>query len=91
MRANITPDFTLFIYRVADGVGKCFSPLFVYFLIMLAFLEKYNNDEEHKVTVFGTIKMALPVYALMGALWLLIIICWYLVGLPSGVGTYPTL
>lgn len=91
MRANITPDFTLFIYRVADGVGKCFSPLFVYFLIMLAFLEKYNNDEDHKVTVFGTIKMALPVYALMGALWLLIIICWYLVGLPSGIGTYPTL
>lgn len=91
MRANITPDFTLFIYKVADGIGKCFSPLFVYFLIMLAFLEKYNTDDEYKVTVFGTIKSALPVYLLMGGLLLLIIICWYLVGLPSGIGTYPTL
>lgn len=91
MRANITPDFTLFIYKVADGIGKCFSPLFVYFLIMLAFLEKYNSDEEYKVTVFGTIKSALPVYLLLGGLLLLIIVCWYLVGLPSGIGTYPTL
>ena len=91
MRANITPDFTLFIFKIADGVGKCFSPLFIYFIIMLAFLEKYNGDENCKVTVFGTIKTIMPVYLLMGAIWLLIILCWYLVGLPSGIGTYPTL
>lgn len=91
MRANITPDFTLFIYRVADGVGKCFSPMFVYFIIMLAFLEKYNADENHKVTIFGTMKALLPVYLIMAGLWLLIIIGWYMIGLPSGVGSYPTL
>lgn len=91
MRANITPDFTLFIYRVADGVGKCFSPMFVYFIIMLAFLEKYNTDENHKVTIFGTMKTLMPVYLIMAGLWLAIIICWYIIGLPSGVGTYPTL
>lgn len=91
MRANITPDFTLFIYKAADGVGKCFSPLFIYFIVMLAFLEKYNGDEENKITVFGTIKNLMPVYVLLGLLWLLIIICFYIVGLPSGLGTYPTL
>ena len=91
MRANITPDFTLFIYKIADGVGKCFSPMFIYFIIMLAFLEKYNGDSETKVTVFGTIKNLMPVYVLLGLLWLLIIICWYMIGLPSGLGTYPTL
>lgn len=91
MRANITPDFTTFIFKAADGVGKCFSPLFIYFIIMLAFLEKYNGDEEHKVTVFGTIKNLMPVYIILGLLWLFIIICFYLIGLPSGIGTYPTL
>lgn len=91
MRSNITPDFTLFIYKAADGVGKCFSPLFVYFIVMLAFLEKYNGDEENKITIFGTIKNLMPVYVLLGLLWLLIIICFYIVGLPSGLGTYPTL
>lgn len=91
MRANMTPDFTLFIYRVADGVGKCFSPMFVYFIIMLAFLEKYNTDENHKVTVFGTMKTMMPVYLIMAGLWLAIIICWYIIGLPTGLGSYPTL
>lgn len=91
MRANITPDFTLFIFRIADGVGKCFSPMFVYFIIMLAFLESYNNDENCKVTLFGTMKTLMPVYLILGGLLLLIIICWYMIGLPSGLGTYPTL
>ena len=91
MRANITPDFTLFIYRVADGMGKCFSPMFVYFIIMLAFLEKYNTDENYKVTVFGNLKALMPIYLIMAGVWLLIIICWYIIGLPIGVGTYPTL
>lgn len=91
MRSNITPDFALFIFKVADGIGKCFSPLFIYFIIMLAFLEKYNGDENRKVTVFGTMKTIMPVYLLMGLVWLLIILCWYIVGLPSGIGTYPTL
>lgn len=91
MRANITPDFTLFIFRVADGVGKCFTPMFVYYIIMLAFLEKYNRDENCKITVFGTLKTLMPVYLIMAGLWILIILCWYLIGLPSGIGTYPTL
>ena len=91
MRANITPDFTLFIYRVADGVGKCFSPMFVYFIIMLAFLEKYNRDDNYKVTIFGSLKKLLPVYLIMAGLWLLILISWYMIGFPSGIGSYPTL
>lgn len=91
MRANITPDFTLFVFKVADGIGKCFSPLFIYFIVMLAFLEKYNGDEETKVTVFGTMKNLMPAYLLLAGIWLLIIICWYIIGLPIGVGTYPTL
>lgn len=91
MRANITPDFTLFVFKVADGIGKCFSPLFIYFIIMLAFLEKYNGDGETKVTVFGTMKNLMPAYLLLAGIWLLIIICWYIIGLPIGVGTYPTL
>ena len=91
MRANITPDFTLFIYKVADSVGKCFSPLFIYFIIMLAFLEKYNGDENHKVTIFGTMKSLMPAYLLFAGIWLLIIISWYIIGLPIGIGTYPTL
>ena len=91
MRANINPDFTQFIFRVADGVGKCFTPMFVYFLIMLAFLEKYNYNQEHRITVRGTMKMIMPVVITITCLWLIIILCWYLVGLPIGIGSAATL
>ena len=61
MRSNINPDFTQFIFKVADGIGKSITPLFAYYLIMLALVNKYNSDSDFKVTVFGTMKMILPV------------------------------
>lgn len=91
MRSNITPDFTQFIFKTADGVGKCFTPLFSYFIIMLAFLQKYNDDQNYKVTIFGTMRLIMPIVLLTFGLWLLIILGWYIIGLPTGIGTYPTL
>ena len=90
MRANINPDFTQFIFRIADGVGKSFTPLFVYFLIMIAFLEKYNYNQE-RITVRGIMKKIMPVVITISCLLLIIVLCWYLVGLPIGVGSNSTL
>ena len=91
MRSNITPDFTQFVFKAADGIGKAVTPMFVYFIVTLAFLEKYNTKENNKITVFGTLKTILPCVLLFAGLWLLIIVGWYIIGLPIGPGTYPTL
>jgi len=91
MRSNITPDFTQFIFKAADGIGKCLTPMFVYFIVTLAFLEKYNTKENNKITVFGTMKMLLPYILMFALIWLIILIGWYIIGLPIGPGTYPTL
>ena len=91
MRSNITPDFTQFIFRAADGVGKALTPVFPYYMVMIAFLEKYNYDEENKITVFGTLRMILPVILTLILVWILILVGWYIVGLPMGTGTYVTL
>lgn len=91
MKSNITPDFTQFVFRVADGISKSISPLFIYFIIMIAFLEKYNENDKYKVTIFGTIKLIAPIVGIFILIWLLIIVGWYMIGLPIGLGTYPTL
>ncbi|MEG2311152.1 MAG: AbgT family transporter, partial [Bacilli bacterium] len=91
MRANINPDFTQFIFRVADGIGKSITPFFVYFLIMLAFMEKYNYNSENKITVRGTMKLIMPVVITVTCVWLVILLCWYLIGLPIGIGSAATL
>lgn len=91
MRTNITPSFTQFIFRVADGIGKCITPFFAYFMIMLAFLEKYNTKDNVKITVFGTLKLIIPTILLFIGVWLLIILSWYIIGVPTGPGMYSAL
>lgn len=91
MRANITPDFTQFVFKVADGIGKVVTPLFVYFIIMLAFLEKYKNDEKQRISVLGTMKMLTPVVLILGGLLILFIVLWYVIGIPIGIGTNATI
>lgn len=91
MRSNITPDFTLFIFQIADGVGKAFTPLFTYFIIMLAFLEKYRTSEKQQVSIFGTLKALLPTILSFAFLWIMILVLWYLMGLPLGIGVYSTI
>ena len=92
MKANITPDFTQFIFKAADSVGKSITPFFVYFIVMLAFLEKYNNKESNKITVFGTLKLLSPTALMIMVIWLLIVIGWFVIGLPLGpTAAAPTL
>ena len=91
MRANITPDFTQFLFKAADGIGKSISLFFVYFIIMVGFLQKYNAERKEEITLFGTLKILFPSILLFTIVWILIIIGWYLVGLPLGMNTMPTL
>jgi aminobenzoyl-glutamate transport protein len=60
MRSNIAPNFTQFVFRVGDGIGKSLTPFFAYYMITLAFLEKYNTKENVKITVFGTLRLLMP-------------------------------
>ena len=92
MKANITPDFTQFIFKAADSVGKGITPFFVYFIVMLAFLEKYNNKESNKITVFGTLKLLRPTVLIFAVVWFIIVIGFFVIGLPLGpTATAPTL
>ena len=91
MKANITPDFTQFIFKAADSVGKGMTPFFVYFIIMLAFLEKYNDKESNKITVFGTLNLLRPTILIFMVIWLLIVVGWFIMALPLGPNMTPTL
>lgn len=91
MRSNITPEFTQFIFSISDGIGKSISPFFIFFVIMLGFLQKYNDKNDKEITIFGTIEWTLPVVLLLALIWLVLIICWNIIGLPLGIDTYATM
>lgn len=90
MNAGISPEFTQTIFRFGESVTIGITPLFAYFVIYLAFLEKYNQKKQ-SVNVLKAIKYQLPYIAVTCVLLLTVLIVWYIVGFPIGVGTSPTL
>ena len=48
MRGNMTPDFAQFVFKAADSVGKVLTPVFLFFPIMVGFIQKYNEKENKK-------------------------------------------
>ena len=91
MRANIAPEFTQFIFSIADGIGKSISPFFIYFIVMLGFLQKYNDGDKKEITIVGTIKLILPTVLMLALVWLVIIVSWNIIGIPLGINTYATI
>lgn len=88
MRANITPEFTQFIFMAADGIGKILTPIFPYFIILLGFIYKYGDE---KINLGKIYKTTFSTTILLLLIWLLIIIGWYIVGLPLGIGGTTTI
>ena len=90
MRSNVTPDFTQFIYQIADSVGKGLTPVYAYFIILIGFMFKFKDDD-YPITVSNTLKVTIPIGLILGLLWILILALWYISGLPIGIGGYSTL
>ncbi len=91
MRANMTPDFVQFVFKAADSIGKSFTPFFIYFIIILAFLEKYKVDKEEETSIYGTLKLIRPVALLLSFTIILLVMLWYVVGIPIGIGVSSTI
>lgn len=90
MNAGISPEFTQVIFRFGECTTIGLTPLFAYFVIYLALLEKYNQKEQ-PIHFLKAIKYQLPYVVTTFVLLLTILIVWYIVGLPIGVGVTPTL
>ena len=87
MNAGISPEFSQLVYVAGDSITNGLTPLFMYFVIYIAFMEKYNKGE--MVTLFGSIKTLIPysVYSLI--IWAIVLVGFYLIGIPIGIGSYP--
>ncbi len=90
MNAGISPEFTQIIFRFGECITLGITPLFAYFVIYLALLEKYNQKKQ-PVNFLKAVKYQVPYIGMTFALLLTILIVWYIVGLPIGIGVFPTL
>lgn len=87
MQSSFTPEFSQAVFRAADSSVKGITPLFTYFVILIGFLQIYNSKKKDIITLTDAMSLMVPYTIAFSMLWFLIIIGFYIIGLPLGLNT----
>ena len=88
MKANITPEFAQLVYRAGDSITNSVTPIFTYFVIFIGFIEVYLKNK-NDFSIRGCYRVILPYFIGIALIWIIMLISWYVIGLPIGPGIYP--
>ena len=81
VQLSVDPAAVLAAYRVGDGPVNSITPLNPYFALIVGLAQKYDRG----AGVGTVVALMLPYVAWMFAVWTLLFVAWYLLGLPWGV------
>lgn len=87
MQSSFTPEFAQAVFRAADSAVKGVTPFFTYFVILIGFLQIYNSKKKDVITLTDAVSLMVPYAICFSILWLLIILGFYIIGLPVGLNT----
>jgi len=82
MQLGIHPGFTQAAYRIADSSFNIVTPLNPYFVVIIAFLNKYDK----KAGIGTLISLMIPYTVSFIITWIILLAIFYLTGLPLGPG-----
>ena len=91
MQSNLSAPFAQFILRAGTSITAGITPLLACFAIYIGYLNVYNSDKTKPITIHKSISYLLPYFGIIAITWILLIIGWYLIGLPLGPGVYATI
>ena len=91
MQSNLSAPFAQFILRVGTSITAGITPLLACFAIYIGYLNVYNPDKTKPITIHKSIGYILPYFGIIALTWILLVIGWYLIGLPLGPGVYATI
>ena len=86
MNAGMSAEFAQLVFRAGESITYALTPMLAYYVIYLAFMEQYNQDEKG-IGIWQTIIYILPYALATMIMWLVLLILSYLIGLPIGIGT----
>ncbi len=91
MQSNLSAPFAQFILRTGTSITAGITPLLACFVIYIGYLNIYNRDKTKPITIHKSIGYLLPYFGIIALTWILLVIGWYLIGLPLGPGVYATI
>lgn len=90
MNIGISPEFTQVIFRFGESVTAGLTPLMAYYVIYLAYLDKYSQSEK-PINLFKTLKYQLPYSIIVGIILIALLLIWFIIGLPIGIHGVTTI
>ena len=81
LKLNVAPEVVLAAYRVGDSPSNVITPLMAYFGMIVIFAQKYQKE----AGVGTVVAMMLPYTAILYVVWIVLLVLWYLLGIPMGV------
>lgn len=87
MMLGFHPAFAQILFRIADSSVIPLAPVSPFVPLFLGFLQRYKP--EAKLGTYYSLVLPYPLIFL--GVWLVMLVAWYLVGLPIGPGIYPRL
>ena len=87
MQASMTPEFAGAVFRAADSSMKGLTPIFSYFVILIGFLYIYNKRKNDVITITDAMSLMIPYTIAFIIVWFVIILAFYIIGIPVGIGT----
>ncbi|MGF6190374.1 p-aminobenzoyl-glutamate transporter [Serratia sp. 2723] len=85
MLLGFHPAFAQMIFRIADSSVLPLAPMSPFLPLFLGFLQRYLKNAK-----LGTYYVLIMPYPLVFfAVWTLLLVVWYVLGLPIGPGVYP--
>ena len=75
------PAFTQLLYRIGDSTTNCLSPLYPYFPLLLGWIANYDKS---KAKVGTVLSLLIPYANFLLIGWIIMLVIWYLLGLPVG-------
>jgi aminobenzoyl-glutamate transport protein len=79
-----SPAFVQLIYRIGDSITNAVTPLYIYFPLLLGWIHKYNKN----IGIGTIISLLIPYSVILFCLWVVLLLVWYWLNLPIGVGEY---
>lgn len=90
MEVGLSPEFAQLIARFGESALIGLTPLLAYFTVYIAYIEKYNQSDK-PISLFRTLRYQIPYSIIIGTILVVLIIAWYLIGLPLGIGGVVTI
>lgn len=89
MQSNISPQFAQIVMRAGDSMTKGFTPLLASYVIYIGYLNIYNLHKEKPYTIKRSLQLITPYFLFISVAWVVLVVLWYIIGLPIGPGVTP--